>query len=138
MKSRLIRWTSAQVRVFAYFNNIVLICAFLGIGLGVALGRRWPGRVHLALPGLLLLAAPLAFSESLQLVGLRFPDQSIMLWGAQEVPANAFVFVRNIAIFLALQPVVQIRQPEYAYTTKQVRCSCLMEYYGTLYTGCTF
>ena len=31
----LIRWTSGQVRVFAYVNNIVLITAFLGMGLGV-------------------------------------------------------------------------------------------------------
>ena len=37
-----IRWTSSQVRIFAYFNNIVLISAFLGMGLGVAVGRRRP------------------------------------------------------------------------------------------------
>src|SRR3954469_17884976 len=64
----LIRWTSAQVRVFAYFSNVVLICAFLGIGLGVALGRRRPGLVHTVLPCLLLLALPLAFSVPLDLV----------------------------------------------------------------------
>src|SRR6266699_1519853 len=36
----LIRWTSSQIRIFAYFNNVVLICAFFGAGPGVALGRR--------------------------------------------------------------------------------------------------
>lgn len=98
----LIRWTSAQVRIFAYFNNVVLIAAFLGIGLGVALGRRRAGLVHLTLPLLAALALPLAFSERLGLVGMRFPDNAIMLWGAQEVPADALVFGRNVGIFLGL------------------------------------
>jgi len=96
-----IRWTSSQVRIFAYFNNIVLIAAFLGMGLGVALGRRRPGLVHLVAPALLVLAVPLAFSEKLQLVHLSFPDHSISLWGA-ETSASFGTFVRNLAIFLSL------------------------------------
>src|SRR3954470_10223585 len=64
----LIRWTSSQVRVFAYFNNLVLIGTFLGMGLGVALGRRHPGLLHFTLPALLLVALPFAFSEQLGLV----------------------------------------------------------------------
>lgn len=98
----LIRWTSSQVRVFAYFNNLVLVCAFLGMGLGVALGRRWPGLVHVTLPALLALALPLAFSEELGLVHLQFPDRSIMLWGAERVAADGWVFARSLAVFLAL------------------------------------
>ncbi|HXB02740.1 MAG TPA: class I SAM-dependent methyltransferase [Opitutaceae bacterium] len=97
----LIRWTSSQVRVFAYFNNIVLICAFLGMGLGVALGRRYPGLVHWVLPALLLLALPLAFSVPLHLVQMRFPDHSIMLWGGEQV-SNPWVFARNMLIFCSL------------------------------------
>src|SRR5437763_148077 len=76
----LIRWTSSQVRVFAYFNNVVLICAFLGMGLGVALGKKLPGLVYFALPALVVLAIPLTFSEQLNLVHLKFPDSSIALW----------------------------------------------------------
>ncbi len=98
----LIRWTSGQMRVFAYFNNVVLICAFLGMGLGVALGRRWPGLVHLVSPVVLLLAVPLAFSESLGLVRLPFPDQSIILWGAEKVEADAWIFARNLSVFLLM------------------------------------
>src|SRR5262245_48686117 len=98
----LIRWTSGQVRVFAYFNNLVLIAAFLGMGLGVALGRRRPGLVHGVFPVLLLLALPLAFSEPLQLVHLHFPDHTITLWGGEVVAANAWVFGRNLAIFCGL------------------------------------
>lgn len=98
----LIRWTSGQVRAFAYINNIVLITAFLGLGLGVALGKRRPGLVHLVLPALLLLALPVAAAEELGLVRLTFPDQSITLWGAETVQAAPAVFARNLAIFLVL------------------------------------
>lgn len=44
----LIRWTATQVRVVAYFPNVVLMSAFLGLGLGCLLSRRrlsvwlWP------------------------------------------------------------------------------------------------
>ncbi len=98
----LIRWSSSQMRVFAYFNNMVLIAAFLGMGLGVAMGRRQPGLVHLVLPALVLLALPLAFSEQLGLVHLEFPDQSISLWGGEHLAANPLIFARNLAIFLGL------------------------------------
>ncbi|MEO6005705.1 MAG: hypothetical protein ABIZ04_22645 [Opitutus sp.] len=98
----LIRWTSSQVRVFAYFNNLVLIGSFLGIGLGVALGKRWPGLVHLAMPALLILALPLAFSESLGLVHMVFPDNSIVLFGGEILQADWGIFARNMSIFLGL------------------------------------
>jgi hypothetical protein len=42
----LIRWMAGQIRSFAYFNNLVLIGGFLGMGLGVALGKRRPGLRH--------------------------------------------------------------------------------------------
>ena len=98
----IIRWTSSQVRMFAYFNNVVLIGAFLGMGLGVALGRKYPGLVHLALPALFVLALPLAFAEPLGLVHLSFPDNSVVLWGATDMQFIPARFARNIAIFLAL------------------------------------
>ncbi len=98
----LIRWTSSQVRIFAYFNNLILICAFLGMGLGVALGRRYPGMVHLVLPALFVLAVPLAFSEPFGLVHMRFPDRAIALWGGEVLGADPWLFGRNLAVFCAL------------------------------------
>lgn len=95
-----IRWTSGQMRAFAYFNNLVLVMAFLGLGVGVALGRRLPGLVYCALPALLVVALPLGFAEALGLVHLRFPDQSVALWGA-EMQGDALVFARSLAVFLA-------------------------------------
>lgn len=41
----LIRWLSSEIRIFAYFKNIVLISSFMGLGLGCALAdkiqRKW-------------------------------------------------------------------------------------------------
>lgn len=97
----LIRWTSSQIRIFAYFNNIVLISAFLGMGLGVAWGRRFPGLIKFALPTLVVLSLPLGFSEQLGLVSMPFPDESISLWGA-EIHDGNFERWMNLGLFLLL------------------------------------
>ncbi len=75
----IIRWSTTQIRIFAYFNNIVLIGAFLGMGIGVALGKRFSGLVHLTLPSLFLVGIPFAFSQKFGLVHLKFPDTSVYL-----------------------------------------------------------
>jgi MFS family permease len=41
----IIRWLSAELRIFAYFHNLLLIICFLGIGLGCAIPRRDPPMV---------------------------------------------------------------------------------------------
>jgi SAM-dependent methyltransferase len=97
----LIRWTSQQVPVFAYFNNLTLLAAFLGMGLGVALGTRRPELQHWTLPSLAVLCVPLALSEQLHLVHLKFPDVSLMLWGGESL-TNVTAFVRNALIVLLL------------------------------------
>jgi len=98
----LIRWTSTQIRAFAYFNNLVLIAAFWGMGMGVALGRRYPGLVHWTLPALLLLAIPLAFSENLNLVHMPFPDRFICLWGAEKSVGGWLSSVSHLGLFILL------------------------------------
>ncbi len=81
----LIRWLSTQVRLFAYFNNLTLMGAFLGMGLGVAAGRRYPGLVHAALPWLAILSGVLAYSGELGLMHMSFADTSVQLWGEDKV-----------------------------------------------------
>jgi len=98
----LIRWVSGQVRVFAYFNNLVLIGAFLGMGMGVAIGRRRPGLVHLTLPGLFVLATVFAAAEPLGIMHLQFPDPTIHLWGGEGQGTDLGLLVRNLTIFLGL------------------------------------
>ena len=76
----LIRWMSQQVRMFAYLNNFLLMCSFLGMGLGLGVGRRRPELIHAALPLLLILSAILGFSEELGLMRLQLPDPMIYTW----------------------------------------------------------
>ena len=98
----LIRWTSGQIRVFAYFNNLLLIGAFLGMGLGVALGRRYSGLIHGTLPALLLASIPLAFAESLNITHMPFPDASIYLFVAEFFAGSAWQYIFNISLFLLI------------------------------------
>jgi hypothetical protein len=97
-----IRWISGQVRVLAYFNNLVLIGCFLGMGVGLLLGRRLAGLQHLTLPALALLALPIAFSEPLRIVRMRFPDGAIHLWGGEARPESLLAFLGATAVVLAL------------------------------------
>ncbi|HEX7606563.1 MAG TPA: hypothetical protein VF348_07620, partial [Usitatibacter sp.] len=46
----MIRWLGTQIRVAAYFANLVLVATFLGMGLGVGLGRTHPQWARWALP----------------------------------------------------------------------------------------
>ena len=100
-----IRWVSQQVRVFAYLNNVLLMAAFLGMGLGVALGRRRPGLVRATLPALAVLSLVLALSGKLGIVRIGFPDQSIALFGsfsAVSAAVSALVILGIIAAVIAV------------------------------------
>ena len=104
----LIRWTTTQMRAFAYFNNVVLISAFLGMGVGLALGRRFPGLIHLALPTLALVGVPLAFAESLELVHLKFPDpmESVYSWDSVESSREFSTYVVNMGKFFGIYSLI--------------------------------
>lgn len=101
-----IRWSSSQIRIFAYFNNLVLIGAFLGMGLGVALGRKHPGLHRWTLPLFMLLAGVLGFSDELGLAQMSFPDQSIQLWGGEVTEAKPFLFLERISIVISIHTLV--------------------------------
>lgn len=51
----LIRWVAAEIRVFAYVKNLVLMACVLGLGLGCATHKDQDGKPGLAFPILLLL-----------------------------------------------------------------------------------
>src|SRR5437867_3499755 len=78
----MIRWVGTQIRVAAYFSNLVLIAAFLGIGLGAAIGPRRPQWFAATLPILVVVVGVLSLSEPFGFVRFAFPDPTINLWGA--------------------------------------------------------
>jgi len=56
----LIRYSGSQIRIFAFYKNVPLVAAFLGLGLGCCLGRGRARHALLFLLWLLPLAAALA------------------------------------------------------------------------------
>jgi hypothetical protein len=76
----LIRWMSAEIRMFAYLKNFTLFACFLGLGLGIM--RRWHGRAEkLLAPLMAAIVLMLAFAPQLHLTRLFFPDVGVYQWG---------------------------------------------------------
>ncbi len=76
----MIRWLTTQIRVASYFANLVLLAAFLGMGLGVGLARHAPRLARWSLPALAVVCVLLALSTPLGLVHVRFPDLAPTDW----------------------------------------------------------
>jgi hypothetical protein len=106
----MIRWLTTQIRVAAYFANLVMLAAFLGMGLGVGLARHAARLARWSLPALAVVCVLLSCAEPFGLVHVRFPDLAPTDWGSghggswlQFVGAAALVtacFWAIVAIFL--------------------------------------
>lgn len=66
----IIRWLSSELRIFAYFHNLVLIFCFLGVGLGCALQGRKINFLWVFIP-VLFFALVFRFDSSLGDFSLR-------------------------------------------------------------------
>jgi SAM-dependent methyltransferase len=104
----IIRWLATEVRVFAYFKNLPLMSAFLGLGLGFLWSDRKRDCFGWSAFGLLYLSAILICAFGLGLTYLTFVDpRQFMLFGLQALNAgqqasSAWTTVRSLAIMLAL------------------------------------
>lgn len=89
----MIRWVSSEIRIFAYFKNLVLVACFLGFGLGCYVCRR---RVQLTamiaalLVLTLILKAPiLAVRRAIAaLPTLLGGSVEVHVWGVPVVPTS--------------------------------------------------
>ena len=106
----LIRWYATQVRVLAYFPNVILISAFLGLGLGCLLaGKRsliwlWPVSL-LLVTAAGVFASRIAFtqesvSEHLWLLYFELPKDAMVVHGIR-LPI-ILTFVLTALSFVAL------------------------------------
>jgi uncharacterized membrane protein YhdT len=93
----MIRWVSHQVRIFAYLSNVLLMGAFLGMGVGVLAGRRRASLFHWTLPSLAVLVAVFTYAKPLGLMHLGFPDRAVALWNA---PAESFAGSLTVVMLL--------------------------------------
>ena len=67
----MIRWTPAQVRLIAYYANLMLISSFLGLGLRAMLaGRKW-GLSKFFLPAMLALTLLILHVRAIPLSGVN-------------------------------------------------------------------
>ncbi|HZZ90983.1 MAG TPA: class I SAM-dependent methyltransferase [Usitatibacter sp.] len=101
----MIRWLGTQIRVAAYFANLVLLATFLGMGLGVGLGRRHPGLARWALPALAAVSLVIGAAAPLGLTHLAFPDPALSIWGdhmdKDMYSGVLFQFVRSALVVTA-------------------------------------
>src|SRR3954471_4929955 len=70
----LIRWIPSTVRYIGFFSNFLLMASFLGIGLGILLGRRIDARGIAVFPVVLAMVVWLATSLELN-IQIRSTDE---------------------------------------------------------------
>jgi len=107
----MIRWISSEIRVFAYFKNLVLVACFLGFGLGCYLCRRRIQLMAIIAPLLVLtdiLRTPL--SPMRQIVSL-LPQMlggatEVRIWGVPSLPTSWPGTLLALAIMVPLFAVI--------------------------------
>ena len=115
VETTLIRYIGSQTRIFAYYKNIALIGAFLGLGVGCMRGDGGRREALLFLAGFAaiglffsigaqalgaMLGAAAQFASSERVFGYGFPDLNVSL--AIKLVANVHVGLYCVAVFLAV------------------------------------
>lgn len=119
----LIRWIPANVRYIGFFSNFVLMASFLGIGIGILLGRRAPRLVLSPFAPLLLAMTFLVLEAQLN---IRVSGDTEIFFGIAEstsadvnfvvLPATiALVTVLLASLALPLGPLLRSMPPLRAY-----------------------
>ncbi|HUL52478.1 MAG TPA: hypothetical protein VLT83_03605 [Opitutaceae bacterium] len=113
----LIRWLPGQVRVLAYFPNLILLSAFLGLGLGCLIARRrallwlWPASLLLA-TGVSWALSRVAFTQNspTEYLWLLYFDLggSAPVFGDVRLPI-IICFLLSAASFVSLGQIVAVR-----------------------------
>jgi len=113
----LIRWLPGQVRVLAYFPNLILLSAFLGLGLGCLISRRrpllwlWPASL-LVVAGASWAMSRVAFTQNspTEYLWLLYFDLggSAPVFGDVRLPI-IICFLLSAGSFLPLGQIVAVR-----------------------------
>jgi hypothetical protein len=98
----LIRWIPSNVKYIGFFSNFLLIASFLGIGLGILIGRK--GFNPRLSPFALLLAVIVAFIFNMQL-NVQIKSENELFFGLAEssaVDQNFLILPLVVALVVAL------------------------------------
>jgi len=106
----LIRFISSNVRITAYFINLVLVAAFLGMGIGMIRVKREKNLTQLFLPLLLLLTGACVYFSNILVVAPRSGEAIYAIyydlsphsreWGM--VPVVSVIFTFSALPFIVL------------------------------------
>ncbi len=104
-----IRWLSEEFRLFAYFKNLPLLAAFMGLGIGFALVRRCEDLFPAAIPLIISLCVLTLFGSRTRVFDLiRYPTQDEFIWSLSTRSSvfTVALFFATIVIFFFLTTVV--------------------------------
>ncbi len=122
----LIRWLGAEIKVFAFLKNVVLIAAFLGLGLGFFLASRRVGLLPLFLPASAMVIVTVALgSASGLLTKTVLPGDELVLVGLSAPEFQAFPLLLRVLTWI----------PYYAITLLYFLCVVLVFIPLGQYTG---
>jgi hypothetical protein len=99
----LLRWIPANVTYIGFFSNFLLMASFLGIGVGILVGRRFANVAWSPFPGLLLLVVGLILGAKLD-VQLRATNE--IFFGLSESHAADVNFAVLPLVFVLVAAVM--------------------------------
>jgi hypothetical protein len=99
----LLRWIPANVTYIGFFSNFLLMGSFLGIGVGILLGRRFANVAWSPFPGLLLLVVGLILGAKLD-VQVRASNE--IFFGLSESHAADTNFVVLPLVFVLVAAIM--------------------------------
>ena len=93
LEMMMIRWISSEIRVFAYFKNLVLLACFLGFGLGCYLCRRRIQLMAMIAPLLVLTSILTSPHSVLRAITSALPEMlggatEVHMWGVPAMPTS--------------------------------------------------
>ncbi len=97
----LIRWVPAEIRYIGFFSNFLLMASFLGIGLGILLGRRGARYSLVAFPLLLVVVVGLVTQNQLN-VDIRSQDELFFGLAEHTADTNPTILVLAVALVTAV------------------------------------
>src|SRR5229473_1823589 len=103
----MIRWISSEIRIFAYFKNLVLVACFLGFGLGCYLCRRRIQLMAMISPLLVLTVLLKTPLSPLRQIVAALPQMlgggtEVHMWGVPTYPTSWSGMLLALAIMVPL------------------------------------